>query len=201
MPRRSVRNLFRQLSQLGVDASGKGATVSDEVGLTYQLDNLSPARSDPTVGYVGVGVTVIGVAGRVAIMELEVTNTGGILLDAAFLGSSLGGAFGGALWTTTTPVAIAAPLIMTPELRQGRAHERVDTIVRTGTALPAVKPAGAYRFVSPAGAQTDTFFALFINGPGAVGANQLVYLLMPNQGVLAVIGMRWRELADPDNMP
>jgi len=204
MPRRSLRNLVRQFRDLGVDVAGKGATVSDEVQLTYKLDDLTPARADPTVGYLGVGTVIGGVSNRFGLMELEVNKPGGIAVDGIHMGTGANIDISGAMWTAQSPVSLNNIVVLTPEFVQGTALIGFQTVVRSGTIAKADTPGGnnigVYWFASPVGAQTDQFAGVFINGP-ANGVTQYLFLVFANLSDPAVIGCRWRELSPPEEMP
>jgi len=79
MPRRSSRNIFPALRGVGADTSGKGAQLSDDIQLTYQLD---PFAGVALHGYFGTGVNIIKKAGQLGCIEISVLNPDGILLQA-----------------------------------------------------------------------------------------------------------------------
>jgi len=210
MARRSLRNLVRQFRNLGVDVAGKGETVSDQVQLTYQLDNLTPARADPTVGYLGVGAVVPGVAGRFGMMELEVNNPGGIAIDAIHMGTGDGISLSGAMWTGQSPVTLINVAVLDPQFVQGTALIRGvprplgpgQTVIRSGNILLADTPGGnnvgSYWFLSPVGDQTDDFRGIFIQGP-TNGVKQYLFIIFSNLSDVCVLGVRFREILPPDH--
>jgi len=79
MPRGNKRNIVPALDEAGVDASGKGAQVSDEIQLTYQLDDIGA----PLHGYFGTGINVVRQLNRHACVELSVLNPDGIIFQSA----------------------------------------------------------------------------------------------------------------------
>ncbi len=203
MPRRSLRNLLRQFRQLGVDVRGAGATVSDQIQLSYQLDNMSPVRIDPSVGYLGIGFFVLGFANQFATLELEVRNPGGILIDSFHVGSVGGINVSGQIFTTGTQLTMSNLLANpVPEIRQGTALLGFATGIRCGTTAVADTPDFAYRFSSPSPAtgQTDSFEGMLVQGPSN-GVNQFIYCQMGNASDVGVVGARWRELGDPEGPP
>jgi len=78
MPRRSLRNLLNPFRHASIDTSGKGANVSDDIQLTYEMGKLDPYLQ----GYFGTGVNITPAAGNFPCVELSVLNPDGILLQA-----------------------------------------------------------------------------------------------------------------------
>lgn len=77
MPRRSRRNILPALTGADVDASGKGADVSDEIQLVYVLDDIRV----PLYAYGGIGEFTPGAAVRSHCLQIECRNPRGLVID------------------------------------------------------------------------------------------------------------------------
>ena len=86
-PRRSKRNILAQLEDVQVDVSGKGATVSDEIQLTYLLDDL---RSTAWVtGGTGIFKTAFG-ANQHGSLQITCRNRRGLLINELIMVKAAG---------------------------------------------------------------------------------------------------------------
>jgi len=77
MPRRSIRNILGALTGADIDATGKGATVSDEIQLVYVLDDIR----NPLYAFAGIGEFTSKAAGRMHCLQIECRNPRGLVID------------------------------------------------------------------------------------------------------------------------
>jgi len=195
MPRRSLRNLLRQFRHLGVDVAGKSATVSDEVALTYQLDDVSPLRLDATANQYGGSTFVFNVVGNFGCIELQVNNPGGVRIDFVHVGSSAGLPVSGTVFTTQTQRTLLPVVeVMTAELHSSLVPSQSG--FRAGNLVFADVPPFGYRYIAPDLTLREGLLGFFVQGP-VDGVPTFFYNVM-SRDAFAVVGLRWTELADPE---
>jgi len=185
MPRRSLRNLFPALRSADVDVSGAGARVSDDIQMTYQMGDLTPY----SYSYYGAGGFILGAPARVALMQLEIRGTNGVIIELANWALST---VTGYAWIDPTPAAIAGATVGELGFSEGKPPESIFT---KGTLLGSEIPgSGLSGFLSYDGNDRSGrgLGGLYIRGV-APGVGKFLKMVNPIPAAGTHCGLRWRE--------
>jgi len=193
MPRRSVRNVITALRALALDVKGKGPDASENIQLTYQLDDVSHQLSQEY----GVGYSSGQLGGDFhRIVQLEITNPGGILITEC--GELVFGTVTRSLaWTDVVSETITTTVTSTTHPALGFGFPRPPrTLIQTGF-MPGAAVRDA-RAGDPVDGQAFLWFAnntmrdFFVPGPTAGGRRFFMFVGSQSVGG-ATMGVRWRE--------
>jgi len=185
MPRTSFRNLVELLSGAQIDATGEGPDVSQDIQLIYNVDDLSRY----TYTTVGVGIFITPAVGENSVIEIEVRNPLGIVVQSA-QGYAFTGAAGenSRAWILNAAQVITAAAVVVPGLVAGPAA--VQSVVIGGSIAFAGTPAGAYRWSN----HTHALQGLFVPGPLADGTTNFLTIEASRVGIGSSPTCIFREL-------
>jgi len=185
MARTSFRNLLAVLSGAQVDATSEGPDVSHDIQLTYEVDDL--ARYTYTT--VGVGVFITPAVGENSVIEIEVRNALGIVVQSA-QGYAFTGAAGESsrAWILNAAQVLTASAAVVPGLVAGPAA--VQSVVLGGSIAFAGTPAGGYRWSN----HTHGLQGLFVPGPLPDGTTNFLTIEGSRAGIGSAPTCIFREL-------
>jgi len=196
MPRRSLRNVLTALRALAIDVTGKGPDVSDDVQLTYQLDDVSHQLSQEY----GIGYGSANVAGDFhGIIQLQITNPGGIMITEC--GELVFGIVTRSLaWTDVVSETITTTATSSTHPALGHNFPRpTRTLIQCGF-MPGADVRNA-QSGDPVRGEAFVWFAnntmrnFFVPGPEAGG--ERFFMFVRSQAANgANMGIRWREFLE-----
>lgn len=184
-PRRSLRNILAALVDAQVDVSGKGATVSDGIQLTYLLDDL---RASFWVS-AGTGSFLADGGGTThGALQIQCRNRRGLVIDELILVMASGSdncIFG--VRTDPDVVTFTTETILPPSMVGPKPPL---AIVRLGHITNA-------QYIAQQGVIMGSNDTTSTGGWGAgfqLGVGQTLLMAQDRTGRNALIGMRWHEL-------
>jgi len=200
MARITNRNFLADFATLQVEygPDQKGPDVSQDIQMVYLMGDVTTAAvaavgsktevaGRAALVAAGTGAFIGAVAGNRAIIELEVVNPGGIVIDGAgmfFFGGSDRNAL---VWIQNSANTIVTPVVRPPAYEESPGDDVVAPvgIITTGTITNANTPTDVASF----GSRGDGLQDLFIR------TGQFLACANTSLNFATTVSMRWRELA------
>jgi len=205
MARKTDRNFLADFETLEIEyLPEKGPEVSSDIQMVYVMGNVAPAgaaaaavqgsitelEARQTLVAAGFGVFIGAVAGNVVLVELEVVNAGGIIIDGVGCFVNDGVDRNAYFWTQGVANVIVGPVARAPGYEEspgaGAPVAAVGNLI-SGSLLNANVPANTSRFTT----RVEGMQGLFVR------SGQFIAVAMSSIALNATPSIRWRELAPP----
>ncbi len=199
MARITTRNFLADFATLGIEygPDQKGPDISQDVQMVYLMGDVTTAAT-AAVGSktevagraslvaAGTGAFVGAVAGNRAIIELEVVNAGGVVIDGAGLFFFDGSDRNALVWIQNSGNTIVTPVVRAPAYEEspGAVVVAPVAIVTTGTITSGNTPSTVAAF----GSRQDGLQNLFIR------QGQFLACANTSLNFATTVSMRWQEL-------